>query len=330
MTAPVLNDLDLDQLIAFRTALQTLENAGVGAKMMGLRPRFYAMPGELLAMTLDFAVPDIDATIADLFENAPPPPPAEFSQARSELVDRAVAAFAEADASELFEDQPAPVPQPDIAAAFVDAAPDQEAGGCPPGSASAMANAHAQLWSLAEDQLAVEVVAAALHSGQTQSVGIRNVQVELGRTFEAVRFRVKSKLLERIDREVLRLRNAEALAETAANVQLADALTAATVAPDPHLPEPPADADPLTAHLLSLPRKDGWTVQRDLDLALLSVENGWGSQDIAVDLGLDTRAVQQRWDALTGLFRDAVTGKQARRFSGRDVLTRLQTLAEQA
>lgn len=327
MTAPVLNDLDLDQLIAFRTALQTLENAGVGAKMMGLRPRFYAMPGELLAMTLDFAVPDIDATIADLFEDAPPPPPAVFTQARSELVDRAVAAFAEADASELFEDQAAPALPP---ATFIDAAPDQEAGGCPPGSASAMANARAPLWTADEDLQAIDIIAAAINKGHPQAEGCRRVAAELGRTIEAVKFRVKSKLVQRIDREVLRLRNAEALAETAANVQLADALTAATAAPDPHLPEPPADADPLTAHLLSLPRKDGWTVQRDLDLALLSVENGWGSQDIAVDLGLDTRAVQQRWDALTGLFRDIVTGKQSRRFSGRDVLTRLQALAEQA
>ena len=69
------------------------------------------------------------------------------------------------------------------------------------------------------------------------------------------------------------------------------------------------------------------TLERDLDLAAMSVENGWGSQDIAVDLGLDTKAVKARWDALTGLSRDDKTDKWVRRYAGRAVLDRLKTLS---
>lgn len=347
-----LDDLSLDDLQGMASAITHLVEAGLCLVENGHTPRFYLTPGFEAAISVNWEMPFLTERLQ--VQSRDPGPsdddvildsiigersvedfhkrkmaeyhalkkfhdPAEFEAPQSSAEDFLVPVVTDGD------EFPVPAPQePGIggegvavtipaeplpgvtwpAGAFVDNAPDQPAPACPPGSASALAASSRPLaWSDAEIDLTISLIVAAVRQGQTRSVGIELASVKMGRGLDAVRKYVTRHLQERIT---------EALQRNAA---------------DPHLPEPPPDADALTAHLLSMPRKDGWTLERDLDLAAMSVENGWGSQDIAVDLGLDTKAVKARWDALTGLSRDDKTDKLVRRYAGRVVLDRLKTLS---
>ena len=85
------------------------------------------------------------------------------------------------------------------------------------------------------------------------------------------------------------------------------------------------EANDLTAHLMALPDKNGWTLQRDLELMELSIE-GWQPQHIALQLGVQDNQIKPRFDALTGLHQDE-NGKKVRRFTREivvEALTRLK------
>lgn len=88
-------------------------------------------------------------------------------------------------------------------------------------------------------------------------------------------------------------------------------------------------ADPVTAHLMGLTDKGGWTVDRDLELVELSIA-GWQTNEIALQLQMQANAIKPRFDALTGLFEDPATGKKVRRFKREDVFAALQRLAGKA
>lgn len=330
-----LDDLSLDDLQGMASAIAHLVEAGLCLKDRGHTPRFYLTPGFEAAISVNWAMPFLTERLQVQSRD---PSPAEDDAILDKIIgERSVEDFHKRkmaeyyalkkfhDPAEFFAPTPSaedfvvpvvtdgaefPIPAEPLpgltwaAGAFVDNAPDQPAPACPPGSASALAASSRPLaWSDAEIDLTISLIVAAVQQGQTRSVGIERASVKMGRGLDAVRKYVTRHLQDRI---------AEALQRSAA---------------DPHLPEPPPDADALTAHLLSMPRKDGWTLERDLDLAAMSVENGWGSQDIAVDLGLDTKAVKARWDALTGLVRDDKTDKWVRRYAGHAVLDRLKTLS---
>jgi len=356
-TDAYLYDLSFEQLEVLSGAVVALCEAGRDAEEHGWAPRFLLIPGQPLSMTLAFRMPLAAPEVPGLEPFDFGADPSDDDAILDTIIgERSVEDFhkrkmAEYHALKKFHDPaefeaplssaedfivpvvtdgakfPVPTPQepePGIggegvavtvpaeplpgvtwpAGAFVDNALDQPAPACPPGSASALAASSRPLaWSDAEIDLTISLIVAAVQQGQTRSVGIEMASVKMGRGLDAVRKYVTRHLQERIT---------EALQRNAA---------------DPHLPEPPPDADALTAHLLSMPRKDGWTLERDLDLVAMLVENGWGSQDIAVDLGLDTKAVKARWDALTGLSRDEKTDKWVRRYAGRVVLDRLKTLS---
>lgn len=95
----------------------------------------------------------------------------------------------------------------------------------------------------------------------------------------------------------------------------------------------PDDPSPLTpygelcAHLDALPRKDGWTEARDLDLMNLA-GLGWGMNEIAQDMDLRADKVKARFDLLTGLYKDE-TDRWQRRFTREDVLAELKRRAGQ-
>lgn len=65
---------------------------------------------------------------------------------------------------------------------------------------------------------------------------------------------------------------------------------------------PPALSE-IEAHLLALPRRHGHSLEDDLQLLQLA-DAGWQPAEIAAELGLDAKAVGQRWDVLSGLDRD--------------------------
>jgi hypothetical protein len=85
-----------------------------------------------------------------------------------------------------------------------------------------------------------------------------------------------------------------------------------------------AGADPVTAHLMTLPDKGGWTLDRDLELMELSIA-GWQPQEIALQLTMPANLIKPRFDLLTGLYEDA-TGKKVRRFTREAVFFALQAL----
>jgi hypothetical protein len=90
----------------------------------------------------------------------------------------------------------------------------------------------------------------------------------------------------------------------------------------------PMPNDPITAYLIGLTDKGGWTVERDLELMELSIA-GWQPNEIALQLQMQANAVKPRFDTLTGLHEDT-TGKKVRRFTREDVFAALTRLAGKA
>ncbi len=83
--------------------------------------------------------------------------------------------------------------------------------------------------------------------------------------------------------------------------EAAGASSSLSPAADPFAPpHPPSEIE---AHLLTLPRCHGHSLEDDLQLLQLT-DAGWQPGEIAAELGLDAKAVGQRWDALSGLDRD--------------------------
>lgn len=78
------------------------------------------------------------------------------------------------------------------------------------------------------------------------------------------------------------------------------------------------------AHVTSLPRKDGWTLQRDIDLLELAIL-GWLQNEISLELGVQAKLIKPRLDLLTGLYKDEAD-RQVRLFKREDVLSALKAL----
>jgi hypothetical protein len=62
----------------------------------------------------------------------------------------------------------------------------------------------------------------------------------------------------------------------------------------------------VAAHIAALPRKNGWTLERDAILVALAIK-GWKHDEIAIDLGVASGEVKARFDLLTGYDREAKT-----------------------
>lgn len=181
----------------------------------------------------------------------------------------------------------------------VDAAPA-------PGSASAQAANRPAPWTEDEDAQAVSLYVQGLRLGATQRAAGLNVAHQLARPIEGVLFRLKNKLTHAVE------------AALQAKAVAADVQNAAT---------PLTPTGELQAYLAGLPRKLGhedWPLASDLSLIELATQ-GFGKQDIAVDMGVDAKLIGERFDLLTGQHRDA-DGKLVRGWKTRDVLAALQAL----
>lgn len=247
-----------------------------------------------------------------------------------------------------------------MAAATPPAAPP---GAPPAGSASAMAAsalARAPGWTAGEDdRLIALVVSGVTRLGLTKRAAVRAAAQELGRPEDGTVFRCYNKLKERLD-AALAQGNAfldqpepDPIPEGPAQADAADGQTASdgdaageaptspavqpsdldarsretAIAHGTHPDEPaPAKAgdDPVTAHLMTVPDKGGWTLDGDLELMELSIA-GWQPQEIALQLTMPANLIKPRFDLLTGLYEDA-TGKKVRRFTREAVFFALQAL----
>lgn len=185
-------------------------------------------------------------------------------------------------------------------------------------------------WTADEDDIAVKIARDMRREtpGITLStVGVR-VAKQLDRPLEGTIWRLKNSLRARIeapDPVPIPFTPAPAVLPDAQAVPgpVVDAPAAPAVTSDIQykLGTAGAAASPTIAHIMALPDKGGWTLDRDLTL-LDSAVNGWAMADIGVDLGLDAKAVQARFDLLTGLDRDT----KLRKFARADVLAALQQL----
>lgn len=199
-------------------------------------------------------------------------------------------------------------------------APD---AGDPPPSLSAsgvsvdpVVSFHLAPWTDAEDAALIGTVVAFVRQGRTKADAMRAVAEKTGRTFDAIKARLRDKLGDHLGAALTPTTEAPPVEAVGQGVAAVEPVTPAPVA-----------ADDLTTHILGLPRKGGWTMDRDLTLARLTVESGWPIQEVALDLNVDTRAIKARWDLLTGQYQDDKTGKWLRRFFSKELLATLQRLA---
>lgn len=234
-----------------------------------------------------------------------------------------------------------------------------------PGSASALAastlNSFGQsAWTEAEDtRLVALVVAGIVGLGLTKTAAMRAAAEELARPEAGTAFRCHTKLKARLADALAAAQAAKAEAEELLAVQrdieradrpafIVAHGSEATLPPDldarsreaaiahgnlypaePVLDRPASFiADPVTAWLMGLTDKGGWTLDRDLELMELSIA-GWAPNEIALQLQMQANAIKPRFDTLTGLYQDD-DGKKARRFTREDVYAALQRLAGKA
>ena len=344
----VMNDLSFEELNELSFVLQSLTTAGEALLKADFAPRFNLAPGYAPQITLTaYVMPAQLMGVNALTQPAEP----WVSDIISPTIDDLVMDFDEpaSDGWVVFpiEEAPAEEEPADIAPLAPTAV---EVVGEDIAASEADAGPKYRTWTAEEDAEAIKIYVAEILGGQIIKAAAQKVCDALDRPYEGTRWRLVHKLAKPIEAELLRARNEAALAATATEQPIPAAAfvapyvadgadtggngispstaVAATPKADTHLTVVPEGADELTSHLLSMPRRDGWTIERDLDLASMTVSSGWGIRDIALDFGIDGKAVQARWDALTGLHKDAKTGKPLRRFLGADLLTRLTALVQ--
>lgn len=167
-------------------------------------------------------------------------------------------------------------------------------------------------WTEAEEEALIAHAVRLILGGMGKKAAHMEAGRLIGRPGEGASFRLYTKLKDRFD-----------AALQAASKAAFDRAEPVAV-PDP---APLTPYGELCAHLDALPRKDGWTEVRDLDLMNLACL-GWGMNEIAQDMDLRADKVKARFDLLTGLHKDEADRWQ-RRFTREDVLAELQRRAGQ-
>lgn len=194
-------------------------------------------------------------------------------------------------------------------------------------------------WTDAEDVRALEIYGAALRLGVTKDAAHLAVAKELGRPVLGVRFRFRNKLVERADRLtvaiLLKKAGPATLPQPEEKPKVAGAAPVALPQPEgPHpariaakAPTSPPSAD-IAGHLATLPVARGWDSAWDVGLVEMACD-GLDMGAIAADLRSDAGAVKARFDALTGLYKDA-NDKACRRFTREQVRDQLTATAAAA
>lgn len=216
-----------------------------------------------------------------------------------------------------------------------------------PGSASALAASAAKYapWTDDEDhRLVALVVSGVVGLGLTKTAAINAAAREMGRPETGTVWRCKNKLATRLDSAIAEAVAAKADAEALltpspeaarqdapqpqADVQGESAEPpvgdAPALVPEPGAGAPTHVANPILAHIMTLPTKGGWTLERDLELMELSIQ-GWQPNEIALQLQIQASLIRPRFDLLTGLYEDA-NDKKVRRFRREDVFEALKSL----
>ncbi len=213
-----------------------------------------------------------------------------------------------------------------------------------PGSVRALAaSSRAETWTGEEDARLVAIVVRLVRAGHSKASAGATAAQELGRPSAGTAFRVNHKLKSRIE-EALNAR--DAVQAGAAGPGQADTAEAApTVLIIAEGPETQAAAeaqrhpvveaiaavaaevrnlasDPLTAHLLALPRVGPkWSLKDDAEILKLAIE-GWKPHEIALEMQIGSRELQSRFDLLTGFDPDT----RRRRWPRDEVFARLLAL----
>lgn len=211
-------------------------------------------------------------------------------------------------------------------------------------------------WTDEEDARLINLVCTGVHMfNMSKSAAIRSAAAELGRSESATSFRCYHQLRARLTAEMAAAQEARDIVDPPGEnpaTQIPSPEAARQDAPPPQAEvqgegavpqvrdapalEPEAGAgatstsiiaDPVTAYLMALPNKDGWTLARDLDLIELTLA-GWMPNEIALELKVRADQVKARFDLLTGLHTDEATGKQARRWPREAVFDALQALRQ--
>lgn len=322
------------ELRHFADVLAALADAGYEAiSKANLTPTYRVVPGQPITMTVDYVVPVAQPALSNTGRLA------EEIVAKYRAVDLPAdplpmafpLGIPLAPAPTSYPGMVKPAADPLPAGAFVDNVPDRPEIGCPPGSASALAAASTKPapWTEDEDDRAITAYVASIMSGCNLTEATLQTADAVSRPFSGTQFRLRNKLADRVkaalsDAATAKAPEIPAPPEPAEGPEPADGESSEGQADSAAPPVVPDDA--LTAHLKRLPRKDSWSLEADLELARLSVESGWGMQDIAVEFGMDAGEVKARWDALTGLHRDKTTDKLQRAFASADVLDALRRM----
>jgi hypothetical protein len=331
--------MTLPDLKRLALALKSMAVAGDAVRDAYFTPHFRVMPGWELSMSINYVMPltsgldpaGKDEGSTDLVLDLPEflkPVKVEAADQTDPLPLAFPLGIPLAPAPTSYPGMANPAAAPLPAGAFVDNAPDQPEPACPPGSASAMAAARPPAWTEDEEEQAIAAYVASIRSGTTITDATGAAALAVCRPFNGTQFRLRNKLADRVKAalaakpEILeppvpqQAAGAEAAEDTSSGGQADRSPATPLAAPD----------DALGAHLARLPRKDGWSLEADQELARLATESGWGMQDIAAEFGMDAGAVKARWDALTGLHRDKKTDKMVRAFEARAVLKALSTM----
>lgn len=356
-----LNDLTLDDLRKLSDWLVSIAHSGFRLEQDGLAPRFDLTPGMPIRVTLGAVMPP--ATRPDfgawLAQQATHPTESAAEDLPSFLKPRPMEAAPPAVGAEPVDPPPAlgevagggPISAEPSRSAEVAVSPgatkaeaQAESGGgqavaaaeppaAPvPGSASALAAQAGQwagAWTEAQDDTLIEAIATAQIYGTPKVDAITTAAIALGRSFKAVEqrsYRIGGKIKAEVARRAMQQAQNEAPEIPAAQPSpSADGDSAV----GGHSPAAVQNGDPLIAHLRGLTNKGGWSLARDLELLELSC-NGWPAADIAREIQMPDAAVKPRFDALTGLHDDEVTGKKARRWTREEVLGALLIMAGKA
>lgn len=349
-----LNDLSLEELIEMADVAATLCRVGNDLVANGITPTFDLSPGQAVAIRLDAVMPDapaqkIEWRLANYAHDntpspedaqpEPAPAPEETPLAAGDTASGApIPSTTEQSAAGLPEPTPPAASEPQDDPQPVAAVAEGSGGGAAYGSGSIPpAAAHQDkllpaIWTDAEDARLIEIVVTRIRIGETKKAAIAMAASELGRPEAGTAFRAHHKLKARIDAALTAAAMEQAATEPLEDNPFPVQEGAAGEGTTPSAAQPLAPvsfaADEVTSHLMALPDKGGWTVERDHELMELSIA-GWQPNEIALQLQVQANLVKPRFDALTGLYEDP-TGKKIRRFTREAVFAALSRLAGKA